>query len=132
MPIGVITAIFASATLVESQVPPSPTSINGGVHRHVGECGIGHRGEDLELGQRQTAVDAGCGVDQVDIGRDIGVELDVMIGRNGCAVNGNAFGDQLQVRRGEPAARSPDRSSNASIIRAVDVLPLVPAIWITG
>ena len=35
MPIGVITATAASATLVESQVPPSPTSTTADVDRGV-------------------------------------------------------------------------------------------------
>ena len=54
MPIGVITAIFGVGDVGRVPGAAEPDLDDRDVHRDVGERGIGHGGEDLELGQRQA------------------------------------------------------------------------------
>ena len=71
--------------------------------RGVGERRERHGGEHLELGQVHAAGRPAGRVDQVDVRRHVGVRVQVPLGVDRRAVQADPFGDQLQVRRGQPA-----------------------------
>ena len=99
------------------------------VDRRVGEGGVGHRGEHLE--ERQP--DVVPGVDQVEVGRHVVVRRDEPLRRRSAAPS-KAIRSRIECRCGlvNRPVRRPNSRSSASIIRVVDVLPLVPATWTTG
>ena len=78
MLIGVITATGASITLVASQRPPRPTSIDRDVDGRIGERRERHRGEDLELAHRRAAGGLRLLVDHLHERLDLAVGLHVL------------------------------------------------------
>ena len=101
---------------------------DGDVDRRVGEQRVRHADHDLEEGHRDVA----AGVDHLHVGRDVVVGLDEPLGAHRLAVEDDPLPDRLQVRLVNRPTRSPKPRSSSSIIRAVVVLPLVPATWTTG
>ena len=102
---------------------------DGDVHGRVGEGRVRHAGQHLEEGQPVLLL----GVDHLDVRLDVVVRLDEPLGGDRRAVQADPLGDRLDVRArcsGRCAVRR--RSSRASIMRAVRVLPLVPVMWIEG
>ena len=74
-----------------------------------------------------------AGVDEVDVGRDVHVAVDEPVDGHRSPGQGDPLGHRRQVRGGvAPDAAARRRVSSASIIRAVDVLPFVPATRMTG
>ena len=73
------------------------------VHRGVRERGEHHAGEHLEEGQRRGLLV----VDQLDVGRDLLVELDEALGGQRHAVDADPLPHRDQVRRGEPPGAQP-------------------------
>ena len=126
---GVTTATAPSATLVASQVPPMPTSTTRDVDRRVGEHRERHAGEHLE--ERQPAPSLRSSSTSVEVGRDLVVGLDEALGRSTGSPS-SAIRSRDRVRCGlvNRPVRSPSARSSVSIIRAVEVLPLVPVRWI--
>ena len=101
---------------------------DGRVDRGVGERRERHRRDELEEGQR---VPAGL-VDDRGVRLDLDVDLDEPLLDTGApsmlirSVIDSTCG--LVIR----PVRSPSPRSSASIIRDVEVLPLVPVSWTTG
>ena len=99
------------------------------VDRGVGEGGVGHRDDGLEERQRVVLL----GVDEVGVRRDV-VEgaHELLVGRAArrrCEIRSVIRSTCGLVNR--PVRRSSARSS-VSIIREVEVLPLVPVRWMSG
>ena len=105
MSIGVITATSPSATLVASQVPPSPTSTTATSTGRVGEGGVRHRGDDLEEGHRHP-VDL-LGVHQIDVRGDLTEHVvEATLGQR-LAVDRDPLGHRGHVRAGEASGAQP-------------------------
>ena len=124
---GVTTATEPSATLVASHDPPMPTSTTATSTGRVGERGERHADDGLEERQRVRLV----GVDEVEERRDVEVGLDERLLGQRLAVDADPLGHRLHVRAGEPAGAQAPGPDQASTIRAVLVLPLVPVRWTT-
>ena len=72
------------------------SDVNGG----VGKRGVGHGGEHLEFAEFRSAFLFRGHVRHLYVGLDFAPCSHVVAGVQGLAVNGNAFGGQLQVRAG--------------------------------
>ena len=71
-------------------------------------------------------------VDQVEVRRDVVVRRDEPLRVDRLAVEGDPLADECRCGLVNRPVRRPNARSSASIIRAVEVLPLVPVTWITG
>ena len=104
-----MTATTPSATLVESQPPPRPTSTIGDVDGRVGEGRERQRRQDLEVRQRHPAVGRRVGVDDGDVGRDLLPRREQALRGDRLPVEADALTGVGEVRRREQAGAQAER-----------------------
>ena len=127
-PIGVTTATCASATLVASHVPPMPTSTTA---TSTGASANAAYAMPTIVSKKLI----GCGWEEST--RWVYGATSLKARTNSSSVSGSPstqIRSFIRSRWGlvkRPVRRSSARSS-VSIIRLVEVLPLVPVSWITG
>ena len=97
-------------------------------HRQIGEGGERKQCDDLEVGQRSSAVS----LDDREDRNDVFPSREQPSGVDEFPVQADALAQGLEVRAGEATGSDAVGESSESIIAAVDDFPFVPAMWIVG